>query len=148
MLTRRHRFGFIEFESAADAIEAQKALDQQPLSGRNMAVQFHVRREPNLRNRPIKMQSNAPSKTLFIGNMSFQMSDKDLNDLFRSITNVLDVRVAVDRRSGQPRGFCHADFIDIPSAEKAKEALNGKQIYGRELRVDFTRNNNSNRNQD
>ncbi|KAK4987894.1 hypothetical protein LTR28_001805, partial [Elasticomyces elasticus] len=53
-----------------------------------------------------------PTKTLFIGNMSFQMSDKDLNDLFREIRNVLDVRVAIDRRTGQPRGFAHADFID------------------------------------
>lgn len=102
-----------------------------------MAVQFHVRREP--RNLTPKAGVNKPGKTLFIGNMSFQMSDKDLNDLFRNITNVLDVRVAVDRRSGQPRGFCHADFIDTPSATKAKEILEKKSIYGRQLRVDYSR---------
>jgi len=103
-----------------------------------MVVQFHLRREPRGdANR--KAQVNKPSKCLFIGNMSFQMSDKDLNELFRNITNVLDVRVAVDRRSGQPRGFCHADFIDVPSAQAAKEILNNKEIYGRQLRVDFSR---------
>lgn len=102
-----------------------------------MAVQFHLRREP--RNPMNKGSANKPGKTLFIGNMSFQMSDKDLNDLFRNINNVLDVRVAVDRRSGQPRGFCHADFIDIPSAQAAKEVLEKKEIYGRQLRVDFSR---------
>lgn len=108
------------------------------LGGRSMAVQFHLRREPrNEVHR--KTQPSKPSKCLFIGNMSFQMSDKDLNDLFRNITNVLDVRVAVDRRSGQPRGFCHADFIDIPSAQAAKEILENKDIYGRRLRVDFSR---------
>lgn len=59
-------------------------------------------------------------------------------DLFREIRNVLDVRVAIDRRSGQPRGFAHADFIDIPSAEKAKEHLEKKVVYGRQLKVDFS----------
>ena len=101
-----------------------------------MAVQYHVRREP--RNATAR-SSNPPNKTLFIGNMSFQMSDKDLNDLFRTVRNVLDVRVAIDRRSGQPRGFAHADFVDIPSATKAKTVLESKTIYGRQLRVDYSR---------
>ncbi|KAG9832079.1 RNA-binding domain-containing protein, partial [Aureobasidium melanogenum] len=137
-------FGFVEFETLQDAEKAQKELNQKTLAGRSMAVQFHLRREPrNPMNGNKKAQSNKPSKTLFIGNMSFQMSDKDLNDLFRNITNVLDVRVAVDRRSGQPRGFCHADFIDIPSAQAAKEILEKKEIYGRQLRVDFSRSANT-----
>ena len=66
------------------------------------------------------------------------MSDADLNKLFRDIRNVVDVRVAIDRRTGQPRGFAHADFIDIESAVKGKEALTGKEIYGRKLRLDFS----------
>ncbi|KEQ94574.1 hypothetical protein AUEXF2481DRAFT_5470 [Aureobasidium subglaciale EXF-2481] len=133
-------FGFIEFKTLEDAEKAQRELNQKALAGRNMAVQFHLRREPRSLMDGIP-KLNRPSKTLFIGNMSFQMSDKDLNDLFRNITNVLDVRVAVDRRSGQPRGFCHADFIDVPSAQKAKEVLEKKEIYGRQLRVDFSRSN-------
>jgi RNA recognition motif-containing protein len=58
--------------------------------------------------------------------------------LFREIRNVLDVRVAIDRRSGQPRGFAHADFVDIASAEEAKKFLSNKVVYGRELRIDFS----------
>jgi nucleolin len=58
--------------------------------------------------------------------------------LFRTIKNVLDVRVAIDRRSGQPRGFAHADFIDVESAVKAKEILEEKSVYGRQLRVDYS----------
>ena len=79
-----------------------------------------------------------PTKTLFIGNMSFDMSDRDLNNLFRDIKNVIDVRVAIDRRTGQPRGFAHADFTDIPSAERAFDELQGKVVCGRALRVDFS----------
>lgn len=101
-------------------------------------MQFHRPRAPaSRRDNSGNYVSNPPSKTLFIGNMSFEMSDKDLNELFRDIRNVMDVRVAIDRRTGQPRGFAHADFIDIASATKAKEALQGKTIYGRQLRVDF-----------
>ena len=70
--------------------------------------------------------------------MSFDMSDRDLNNLFREIKNVIDVRVAIDRRTGQPRGFAHADFVDIASAERALTELTGKVVCGRALRVDFS----------
>ena len=67
-----------------------------------------------------------------------------LADLFREIRDVLDVRVAIDRRSGQPRGFAHADFIDVESAQRAKEHLEKKVIYGRQLRVDFSSSSSMN----
>lgn len=111
-----------------------------------MTVQYTIRKERTLR---APSGKNAPAKTLFIGNMSFEMTDKDLNDLFRNIKNVIDVRVAIDRRTGQPRGFAHADFVDTDSASKALEILEAKEIYGRRLRVDYslpsaqTRNNAS-----
>ena len=82
--------------------------------------------------------ANPPSKTLFVGNLAFEMSDKDLNNLFRDIRNVIDVRVAIDRRTGQPRGFAHADFVDVESATKGMELLNGKEVYGRVLRLDYS----------
>lgn len=81
---------------------------------------------------------NPPSKTLFIGNLAFEMTDADLNKLFRDIANVIDVRVAIDRRTGQPRGFAHADFTDVESAVKAAEVLEGKEVYNRPLRVDYS----------
>ena len=82
--------------------------------------------------------TNPPSKTLFIGNLAFEMSDADLNKLFRDIRNVIDVRVAIDRRTGQPRGFAHADFVDEESAVAARDVLADKEIYGRKLRVDYS----------
>lgn len=131
-------FGYIEFENVNDAAAAIEGLNQQSFQGRRLAVQYHVRREPRNsthQSRP----TNPPSKTLFIGNMSFEMSDKDLNDAFRNIRNVIDIRVAIDRRSGQPRGFAHADFIDVASAEEAKKTLENKTIFGRQLRVDYSK---------
>ena len=113
----------------------------QVFEGRNLVVQFHRQKASQSRNNNNtgSFEKHPPSKTLFIGNMSFEMSDKDLNDLFRDIRNVMDVRVAIDRRTGQPRGFAHADFIDVASAARAKEALGEKVIYGRQLRIDFSK---------
>ncbi|CAK1355877.1 Polyadenylate-binding protein, cytoplasmic and nuclear [Cercospora beticola] len=152
---RSKGFGYIEFSTSEEADKAIRELDQKTFQGRRMAVQHHVRRESRNPREPRndrnnrndrgdrstvrqEHRENPPSKTLFIGNMSYQMSDRDLNDLFREIKNVLDVRVAIDRRSGQPRGFAHADFIDVASAEKAKAYLSSKVVYGRELRVNFS----------
>lgn len=123
-----------------DAEAAVENLDMQVFEGRNLVVQFNQAKERQARTfDENSAPPSTPSKTLFVGNMSFEMSDKDLNDLFRDIRNVMDVRVAIDRRSGQPRGFAHADFIDVASATKAREILSEKVIYGRKLRVDFSR---------
>ncbi|KAJ9646593.1 hypothetical protein H2199_002642 [Coniosporium tulheliwenetii] len=138
-------FGYVEFESEQDAARAIEQMNQQVFEGRRMTVQYHKRREQTRLDVP--RQQAAPSKTLFIGNMSFEMSDKDLNNLFRDIRNVLDVRVAIDRRTGQPRGFAHADFIDVQSAQKAMEVLKNKEIYGRKLRVDFSHSSSQTRQQ-
>ncbi|MCJ1395698.1 hypothetical protein MMC18_008584 [Xylographa bjoerkii] len=130
-------FGYVEFADPSSAAKAIENLNQQIFEGRRMTVQYTIRKE-RPQQRSGSSTRNPPSKTLFIGNMSFEMTDKDLNDLFREIKNVIDVRVAIDRRTGQPRGFAHADFIDVASAEKAQQTLESKEIYGRRLRVDFS----------
>jgi len=131
------------FDSVDSASKAVENMNQQVYEGRRVSVQFASRDEGatspfNRRGPNPGRPSNPPSKTLFIGNMSFEMTDRDLNNLFKDIRNVIDVRVAIDRRTGQPRGFAHADFIDTPSAEAAREVLQSKEIYGRTLRVDYS----------
>lgn len=111
----------------------------QVFEGRNLVVQFHREKNPRTRDPTQPDMVSPPSDTLFVGNMSFEMSDKDLNDLFRDVRNVVDVRVAIDRRTGQPRGFAHAEFVDVESATRAKEVLSEKSTYGRQLRVDFSK---------
>ena len=75
-------FAYIEFANQAQADAAREALDQKSFQGRRLSVQYHKRREErskgNLR-RDSARGPAAPSKTLFIGNMSYQMSDRDLN---------------------------------------------------------------------
>ncbi|KAL8828878.1 MAG: hypothetical protein Q9191_002330 [Dirinaria sp. TL-2023a] len=139
-------FAYVEYASEEEADKAIVMLDMQPFEGRRLAVQHPVLKRRQAINRPPR-GTQEPARTLFIGNMSYDMSDKDLNDLFREIKNITDVRVAIDRRTGQPRGFAHADFVDIPSAEKAKAELTNKVVNGRNLRVDFSASNRDSKDQ-
>jgi nucleolin len=79
-----------------------------------------------------------PTRSLYIGNLAFDLTDRELNDLFKSVRNIVEVRVAVDRETGQPRGFAHADFIDTASAQAALEILASKAPHGRRLKIDFS----------
>lgn len=118
----------------AGAVKSIETFHDQVFQGRRVIVNF-----AKTRTAPITSSRapNKPGKTLFIGNLSYDMTDRDLNNLFSNIQNVIDVRVAVDRRSGQPRGFAHADFRDVESCIKAKESLQDKEVCGRVLRLDF-----------
>ena len=124
-------------ESATRAIEL---FNLQNFEGRRISVQFQVPRgtDRSTSRTDRNDRLNDPTKTLFIGNMSFDMSDRDLNSLFREVKNVIDVRVAIDRRTGQPRGFAHADFTDVASAQNAMKELSGKVVCGRALRLDYS----------
>lgn len=89
-----HRFGYIEYETTESATAAIEGLNQQTFEGRRLMVSFaHTnaseardRAKSNNQRGPPKPE-NPPSKTLFIGNMSFEMTDRDLNNLFRGIRN-------------------------------------------------------------
>ena len=78
-----------------------------------------------------------PTTSVFIGNIPYETSDADLNAVFKTLENVKDVRVAIDRATGWPRGFAHADFHDVESAIKAVEQLNEVELGSRRLRCDY-----------
>ncbi len=129
-----HRFGYVTFANVDQAATAIAERHNEPFGGRRIVVNYMVQNRPRFE--PSK--NLEPSKTIFIGNLAYEMTDADLNKLFRDVRNVIDVRVAIDRRTGQPRGFAHADFVDVKSAEAAMEFLVGKSFYGRTLRLDYS----------
>lgn len=69
-----------------------------------------------------------PSPTLFVGNLPYNMTDQDLNELFnKKFEYCFDVRVAIDRHTGWPRGYAHADFYTTGLAERALKKLTAAQ---------------------
>ncbi|KKK13395.1 hypothetical protein AOCH_001635 [Aspergillus ochraceoroseus] len=128
-------FGYVNFDSISSARRAIQGMHMRIFEGRRVVSYFA---QSNLRRTAAPTN---PSKTLYIGNMAFEMTDRDINGLFSDVVNLIDVRVSVDRRTGQPRGFAHAEFVDTESAQAAREILNLKAPYGRKLRVDFSTSN-------
>lgn len=106
----------------------------QIFEGRRVVCQYALNNDRT----PVRRPKVPPSKLLYIGNLGYEMTDRDLNDLFKDVENLIDVRVTVDRRTGQLRGFAHAEFLDVPSARAAMEILSRKAPYGRKLNVDFS----------
>lgn len=136
LLTVKQRFGFVTFANKESADKAVAATDNTFWHGRRINVQHRKSSGPS--NRVDRNEIRPPSQSLYIGNIPYETSDTDLNDLFKSLDGVKDVRVAVDRQTGWPRGFAHADFVDQESAIKAYEKLSTHSLGGRQLRVDYT----------
>lgn len=76
---------------------------------------------------------------LFVGNLSFNTTENDLQDAFAAHGTVLEANLMVDRMSGRPRGFGFVTMSTDEEARKAIEALNGKDVDGRALTVNVAR---------
>ena len=76
---------------------------------------------------------------LFVGNLSFDTTENDLQDTFAAHGTVTDANLMMDRATGRPRGFAFVTMSSEAEAQKAIEALNGKSIGGRALTVNIAR---------
>jgi RNA recognition motif-containing protein len=79
------------------------------------------------------------SNKLFVGNLSFNTTENDLQDTFAAHGTVTEANLMMDRESGRPRGFGFVTMSTAEEAQKAIEALNGKSIDGRALTVNVAR---------
>jgi RNA recognition motif-containing protein len=79
------------------------------------------------------------SNKLFVGNLSFNTTENDLHDAFAAHGTVVEANLMMDRMSGRPRGFGFVTMSTPDEAQKAIEALNGKEIDGRALTVNVAR---------
>ena len=87
-------------------------------------------------------------KKLYVGNLSFDMTDQDLEETFSEFGELASAVIVKDRVSGRSRGFGFVEFAEEESAQSAKEATNGKEVKGRTLKVDEAREQKRNRSSD
>ena len=76
---------------------------------------------------------------LFVGNLSYNTSQNQLQDLFAAHGNVIEVDVIMDKFSGRPRGFGFVTMETREAADAAIQALNGKNVDGRAMTVNEAR---------
>ena len=76
---------------------------------------------------------------LFVGNLSYQTMENDLQDYFSQAGVVTTVNLMVDKVTGKSRGFAFIEFATPEEANKAVEQLHNKEFQGRALTVNVAR---------
>jgi cold-inducible RNA-binding protein len=92
-----------------------------------------------LRFPPGKKKEEKQMTNIFVGNLSYQTTQEDLQQAFAQYGNVERVNIVTDRDSGQPRGFAFVEMTEKRDAETAIAQLNGAEMNGRALNVNEAR---------
>ncbi|HYF14133.1 MAG TPA: RNA-binding protein [Phycisphaerales bacterium] len=72
---------------------------------------------------------------LYVGNLSFNTSESQLREVFAAHGEVTSASLVMDRDTGRPRGFGFVEFKSAEQGQAAINALNGKNVDGRDLTV-------------
>jgi RNA recognition motif-containing protein len=77
--------------------------------------------------------------SIYVGNLSYDVTREDLEQVFQEYGEVSRVSLPTDRETGRPRGFAFVDMKVESEEEKAIEALDGAEWMGRDMRVNKAR---------
>jgi RNA recognition motif-containing protein len=75
------------------------------------------------------------STKLFVGNLSFNLNEQSIEELFAPVGKVVSVAIPTDRDTGRKRGFAFVEMESQTGAEEAIKKLNGKEVDGRQIVV-------------
>jgi cleavage stimulation factor subunit 2 len=79
-----------------------------------------------------------------VGNIAYDATKEQLQNIFKEVGPIVNFRMVIDRDTGKPRGYAFCEYKDEASALSAMRNLNGRDLKGRTLRVDFADNNKIN----
>lgn len=82
-------------------------------------------------------RQNIPEHQCFVGNIPYDVTEEMLTQIFGAVGPVVHFRIVKDRETGQGKGFGFCEYHDAATALSAMRNLNGYEISGRTLRVDF-----------
>ncbi|MEQ1722578.1 MAG: RNA-binding protein [Pseudobdellovibrio sp.] len=74
-------------------------------------------------------------KKIYVGNLSFNMDEGSLNDIFAAFGTVESAKIITDRESGRSKGFAFVEMASDSDAATAIEKLNGSEQLGRAMNV-------------
>ena len=76
---------------------------------------------------------------IYVGSLSYDVTEAELENLFAEFGNVSSVRIIEDRETGRPKGFGFVEMPNQDEAENAIKSLNEKEFKGREIKVNQAR---------
>ncbi|KAF1854852.1 hypothetical protein Lal_00012847 [Lupinus albus] len=134
-------YGFVTLADAEDAVEAKKALNNQDWNGRRIRIDVAEPRQRNnttgeLPAHKVRKEEHQRPPKLIVRNLPWSIkTSEQLSHLFRSFGKVKFADLPQDK--GKLKGFGFVTLRGRPNAERALEAINGKEIDGRTLAVDW-----------
>jgi len=84
-------------------------------------------------------KENRMGKKLYVGNLSYNVTEDDLEGLFGEFGTVTAINIITDRDTGRPRGFAFVELDSDEGAAKAIASLSGKTVQDREITVNEAR---------
>ncbi|WP_282097147.1 RNA recognition motif domain-containing protein [Leptospira ryugenii] len=84
-------------------------------------------------------QGNNMSVNIYVGNLSYEMTESKLRDLFSAHGSVSSIKIITDQYSGGSKGFGFVEMDDQQAANNAIRELNGQNILNRELKVNISK---------
>lgn len=123
----------IEFETT-EAAAAAIELNGQDFQGRWLSIKYSSPKPILSSREPTQKQDGCV--TVFVGNLSWDIDEDTLRQVFGECGEITSVRFATDRESGEFKGFGHIEFTETEATDKAI-ALAGTDILGRQVRVDY-----------
>lgn len=73
---------------------------------------------------------------IYVGNLSYDVTDSDLEQAFCEFGNVTSATVLIDKQTGRSKGFGFVEMPEVSEGQAAIKELDGKELKGRELKVD------------
>jgi cold-inducible RNA-binding protein len=79
------------------------------------------------------------STRLFVGNLSYQTGENELQDYFAQAGTVTSVNLMLDKTTGKSRGFAFVEFAEAEAAQHAIDQFHNKEFQGRQLTINIAR---------
>jgi len=132
---RSKGYGYVDFQTQA-ALEQALSKGDVNLDGRPLRLD-HANAKPSRREPTDNGGARArgvarePSPTLFVGNLSYDATEETVKEALANAGNIKSVRIITNR------GFGYVEFEDVEAAKRAIEQVNGTDIGGRQIRLDY-----------
>lgn len=129
--------GFVEFARHEDAQKLLDGNEELELNGRKLGINWSGDKGGDRRDRDRRDDNSGSgerSKTIFVGNLSYNSTEEDITNFFRDCGNVVSVRLGKGD-NGRSKGYCHIDFESEEGVENALKK-SGEEFDGRKIRVD------------
>uniref|UniRef100_A0A0K0E0N2 RNA-binding protein 19 n=1 Tax=Strongyloides stercoralis TaxID=6248 RepID=A0A0K0E0N2_STRER len=138
-------FGFVQFYTNEDAIDAVKTLQGMLIDGHSIELKLSIKEKENneKQRKGVDQNDQGDCTKIMVRNISFAASIKEIRALFQSFGNVKDVRIPKKMGSGGHRGFGFVEYMSKSEAKHAFESLvHSTHFYGRRLVLEWAHEDN------